>query len=273
MNAKTVVFHHIPKTAGTTLNDILLSQYATGTVFFIHGDKKETIRNFKELSEEDRMKYRLVYGHQAISVIEEVSNPILLTMFRHPVDRVVSLYYFARRNTRHAMHKLTNEYSLESFFQNGMDEEWSECNNGQFNSIKNILQSRCFESGIGTDMERIKRILEKHVVFGILERFDESILLFREQLMWTRALYYSKKNVTDRAREYPDAVIQRITAQNTLDMELYTFAKEQFEKRIESRGEPFAKSLLKFKRLNQYLGPLFSMKSRYLLIKRRLRDM
>ena len=271
MNAETVVFHHIPKTAGTTLNDILLRQYATGTMFYLHGDKKESISRFKELSAEKKMKYRLIYGHQTIGVIDELDNPQMLTVFRDPIDRVVSLYYFARRNKEHVMHKLTNEHSLERFLGDGIHKEWAECNNGQFHSIKRLLNSRHFDGGNGTELERLKRILEKQVVFGILEKFDESILLFQERLKWTHALYYLKKNVTDRTREYPGVVTQSIVAHNALDMDLYEFAKNQFEKQIESQDKA---NLLRFKLFNRYLGPFFSMKSRmrYFLIKHRLRD-
>lgn len=271
MNAETVVFHHIPKTAGTTLNDILLRQYATGTMFYLHGDKKECIRKFKELSVKDKMKYRLIYGHQTIGVIDELDCPQVLTVFRDPIDRVVSLYYFARRNKEHVMHKLTNEHSLERFFGDGIHKEWAECNNGQFNSIKGLLRSKHFDVGDGTELDRLKRILEKRVIFGILEKFDESILLFQERLKWTHALYYLKKNVTDRTREYPGVVTQSITACNALDMDLYEFAKNQFEKQIESQDKA---SLLRFRLFNRYLGPFFSVKSRmrYFLIKRKLRD-
>lgn len=56
----------------------------------------------------------------------------------------------------------------------------------------------------------LKKIIGKHFVIGILERFDESLLLFAENLGWTKPIYYLKKNVTKHRRSYPELLVEHI---------------------------------------------------------------
>lgn len=116
-SSHTVIFHHIPKAAGTTLGDIAGAQYPAGFTFKISGDKKAAIETFKSLPADARKRYRFIYGHQALKVVDYVENPVVFTMFRNPVDRVISAYYYAKqeRCSKHPMHALTQEYDLEEF--------------------------------------------------------------------------------------------------------------------------------------------------------------
>lgn len=258
---QTVIFHHIPKTAGVTFGRIGGRQYAKDSTFPVVGDKKAAIERFKSLSRGRRRNYRFIYGHQAAKLIDEVEFPVLVTMFREPVARVLSLYYYARRKPRHPLHDVSSRYAVEKFFELGMDRKWPEFTDGQFSSIACIMESKSL-GGFSKrrSAERLKDILKKQVVFGLLEQFDESLLLIKETLGWKKPVYYKRMNTNPAPREkpYPQWVVEHIRDCNKNDIELYEFAEKEFTRRVGSKDPGFASQLKRFRRRNRALGPLYA---------------
>jgi ribosomal protein L22 len=61
---KTVIFLHIPKTAGTTLHSIIERQYPSSVVHTIDGRRvHQSIAQLKDMSEEKRSKIKCLKGH------------------------------------------------------------------------------------------------------------------------------------------------------------------------------------------------------------------
>lgn len=258
---QTVIFHHIPKTAGVTFGRIGGRQYSKGSTFPVVGDKKAAIERFKSLPPGRRRDYRFIYGHQAAKLIDEVESPVLVTMFREPVARVLSLYYYARRKPRHPLHDVSSRYAMEKFFELGMDRQWQEFTDGQFSSIACIMESKSFGGFSRTrSAERLKDILRKQVVFGLLERFDDSLLLIKETLGWKKPVYYTRMNINPAPREnpYPKWVVEHIRDRNKKDVELYEFAEKEFARRVGSKEPGFASQLKRFRRRNRTIGSLYA---------------
>lgn len=91
-------------------------------------------------------------------------------------------------------------------------------------------------------------------VVGLTERFDESILLLQRAFGWRRP-FYEKKNVGAVRRqkdELPAATRDLIARHNALDLELYEFARDRFEKSIAQLGANFPSDLRRFRRMNSY---------------------
>jgi hypothetical protein len=123
-DAKLVIFHHIPKTAGTTLREILNRQYGEGQVFETNwypgerllaerpfgiytGKKKpgetwypglltEIAYRYEFFQREAASPIRAIYGfHCEYGLAEYIFQPSeTFTFLRHPVDRALSHYYF-----------------------------------------------------------------------------------------------------------------------------------------------------------------------------------
>ncbi len=55
-NPDTIIFLHIPKTAGTTLLDIMNRHYSAGEQYTFGADAKESVSIFKALPIEKRNK-------------------------------------------------------------------------------------------------------------------------------------------------------------------------------------------------------------------------
>jgi hypothetical protein len=264
---KTVVFHHIPKAAGTTLAAIATRQYLPWQTCIIVGDKKAKLAEIKEWPESKRRPIRFYRGHQSIQLLSHLANPIVLTMFRHPLSRVISLYYYARhpKRSRHPMHQLTNRYTVEQFFKQKIDQKWAECSNGQVDSISHVLKLMPrWAAGLGdnqSQIERLKTVLESHIVFGLVEEFDLSLLYFAERLDWSLPLFYTKRNVTAYRREIPAWMEDYILSRNQQDLELYSFAKDVFERRVKN-NDLLMSRLISFHDVNRRIGQWFSRTDR-----------
>lgn len=89
-----LAFLHIPKTAGTSVHDVLASRF-----------KPEEIcpERFRELDSKPLAyleRYRFFSGHFTGSALPRISGKTFaFSILRNPHDRIVSLYYFWRRHS------------------------------------------------------------------------------------------------------------------------------------------------------------------------------
>jgi hypothetical protein len=110
-------------------------------------------------------------------------------------------------------------------------------------------------------LEAAKRNLQEHFIgVGISERFDETVLMFRNLLGWENA-YYAKENVTRNRSAKPDVahdVIKAIEETNALDIELYAFGKELFFDLLKKHGAD-QEEVKAFKKWNRYFGMAYNL--------------
>lgn len=82
-------FLHIPKTAGTSFSTFLCDHFNPAETLL--GGYWETIRK-QPISELG--KYRLITGHIGYELTFQLTNPFVIAIFRHPVDRLCSVYEY-----------------------------------------------------------------------------------------------------------------------------------------------------------------------------------
>tara|TARA_B100001971_G_C18151913_1_gene516326 strand:+ start:276 stop:1127 length:852 start_codon:yes stop_codon:yes gene_type:complete len=263
----TVIFNHIPKTAGLTLSAIIRKQYSKDREFSTlgwDGGRREAINYFKNISETKRNKFSLITGHSALELFNFVKSPIILIMLRHPVDRVISLYSYVKRKSWHKFYNITNQYSLSECYENNIHHDWKELSNGQSLSLISIINKIKFDSNNCDidNLEELKLFMERFCLVGLVEKFDESLILFRERLNWMNNIYYHKINVS---REKPDLnpkIRQIILDYNKTDYELYNYTLQNFEDLVNSLNTNFNKRVESFKSKNEFLMPLMIFKNK-----------
>ena len=210
---------HIPKTAGRTLRSILEKNYSKDEVIRTYSTKQ--IERFQSLSKNEKDQIKLIIGHNYFGMHEHLDGPFsYITMLRDPIERVLSLYYFILREPGTPMYKKYNGKGLDYF----LDEEPQTIN----------WQTR-FVSGGELDLSKAKDHLKKYFsVVGISERFDESLLLIEKEL-GIKNLNYKSFNVTPnrpRKEEISPQILKRIEQNVNLDLELYKYALELFEEKL-----------------------------------------
>ena len=254
MPAKDValIFLHIPKTGGTTLHSVIDRQYPKQAIFHIKGTRvREYTERFKSLPEEERANIWCLKGHMPFGLHTHLPQPsTYITMLRDPIDRMISHYYFVKKVPSHKLHKevISRNMSLEDYVASGIA---ARLNDGQVKLISGAISQR--DPASIDALEAAKRNLrEFFVAFGLMERFDESLILFGRLLGW-KSIYYVKRNVTKTRpskSEISPQTLKRIESYAKLDMELYEFAKQRFEDKLHEQ-DIGRKDLLAFRLLNQ----------------------
>jgi hypothetical protein len=116
---KRLLFDHLPKCGGMTVDKNLIEAYPSELVFTTSGsDPMHTVEIFKTLPQKDRWNFELISGHLTNKLIDYVHpNTRVITMFRHPIDRVVSLFKHATRDKSHYLYDFikSNKLTIADF--------------------------------------------------------------------------------------------------------------------------------------------------------------
>jgi len=254
-----LIFLHIWKAGGSTLHDIIERQYPDDTIYSIDGSRYEaSMSEFKQLPESDRAELRVVKGHMDFGLHEYLPRPCTyITMLREPLNRVISDYYYIMETPTH------NFYEFMTARKMTLDEFASTPESPLFDNVQTRVLSGLSWSvpyGECTDdmLELAKQNIETYfTVVGLTEQFDKTLILLQKELGW-RNIAYVKKNVTKtRAKksDVPKETIDLIKQYNRLDVELYRYAKERFEKQLDDRVPDIKRELDRLKVLNQLYKP------------------
>lgn len=232
-----LIFLHIPKTAGSTINEVLKWKYKSSETFYMNGwEMKKSILKFKNLPHQKRDKIKLIVGHIPFGVHQALSNPsAYITMLRQPVDRVVSLYYYILRDPNHYLHEqiISSQISLEDFVISRMTPE---LDNGQTRLLSgvgyDIPFGRCTEE---LRESTITNLQNNFVFIGIQEKFNESILLLQKKVGIKVWPFYLSQNVSKSrlpTTALADKVIEKVNKNNHLDQEIYEYARKSFDEEL-----------------------------------------
>ena len=235
-----LVFVHIPKTAGTTLSAVLRMNAGVqgirriGNVFKGSGGVgKGVVYERLERDGAQRLdKVTIVRGHFPLGIRDHLPADRELrcfTFLREPVDRMLSHFYSIRGNSgqrQRIKNPLAADASLEDALSAGYVHD---------NLHTRMLCGLSQPFGQVTDemLEQAKRNLSHGLaVFGLTERFDESLVLAGLRLGLEGVIYRSDGRVNSgrpRGDDVPDALVRSAKRCNRYDIELYRHAQEVFE--------------------------------------------
>lgn len=247
-DSRLMIYLHIPKTGGTTLSHILDWNYRQ--VYVInHYDQIPPLLAWSDDEKRrlDCVRGQIFYGlHQYLP-----QTATYTTMLRHPVKRFVSQYYYTmdrRKREGMADADLTMEQFLESEpFQAYM--QLALLRGGA--TIDEALRTPLGPDALAT----AKRNIETHFTLaGVLDYYDEMLVLMKRSLGWTRA-YYARRNT--RAEATPPLtgdLRRRVEQACELDMELYEWVKQRLENTLAEQGDDFQAELATLRRQNRVFG-------------------
>lgn len=249
-----LVFHHIPKTAGSSFTQLLRTLYLPEQI-----SSAATDFELMELERNGLIgNYQLYTGHYSFDMMmNHFGSATRLTFLRDPIERCISQYYNWHDSKRISKSWLERGDSVSGVTEAiqlaqsmTLDEFVSSDNEFISDSAQNMLTrylaSRCdwiveqdyYDKEL---VESAKSNLElKFDFFGITELFEQSKLLLAavlgirpwkstEALMTnfnpTKASAYGKYVVTASQR-------QKLESYNRMDIELFKFARQLFEYRL-----------------------------------------
>ncbi|MGB3613050.1 MAG: sulfotransferase family 2 domain-containing protein, partial [Elainellaceae cyanobacterium] len=250
---KTLIFLHIPKAAGTTMASILTQQYGKSVS---HHTKRQPHQQIQAMPEAQRRQLRLIHGHMPFGIHQYLSQPsTYFTMLRHPVDRVISHYYFILNSPEHSGYPVARAArNITQYVICGLQEQ---TNNVQTRHLSGVGGTVDFGECTARHLQQAKRNLEtEFILAGTSEQFDATLLLLGQKLGWTPSPY-PKLNVNPSRRkrdELPRQAIAMIERYNALDLELYRYATERLQQQIAAQGPGFQAALKAFQQANLEYG-------------------
>ena len=224
---EAIIFLHVPKTAGTTLNRLIELEYPISQMYSVDPVLFEwSAAHLWKLPQARLGKMRMFKGHMLFGLHEVLPQPATyITVLRDPVERTLSAFYYMR------------SYKLHPFYwklrrKNWTLEEYVERTTRDNVQCKILAGAEYHGPCTPEILEKAKQHMDRHFsVVGLSERFEESLALMKLRFGW-QLKSYSTFNVTrsrpkkgDLAQSTLDLILER----NSFDVELYRLAVQRFE--------------------------------------------
>lgn len=251
----TTVFHHIPKTAGTTLLDIVPRIYGADDCYVIDGIETDLdVAKFRDMSASEKAAYPVIIGHQAIMLYDDIpSEKRVVTFFRDPYKQFVSNYYYLRKATHNRKHHhRVKDLSLADFLDYSID-------NHLDNPQAKVLFVAHYEDITDADaiMRGAQEGLEKVDYPCITEEFDLSLMLLRRELGWRKWPCYIRKNESDKSGYvFSQELFDKHKAHNAADYMLYEQALQRFSALVSEEDREAVAALSRRNTVHKYLKKL-----------------
>jgi hypothetical protein len=266
-----VIFLHIPKAGGTTLEYILGKNYSINRSLHVNAPELE-VKPYL-LFKHDVVP-SLIMGHHKINSIlyQLIDRPIIhITMLRDPIKRVISYYDYRRAGSRHRFQAEMKQITLREFVESKEFVELEDAQTrrltGRLKHERNLLKlggKVMTESERQSMLDEAKYTLTERIsFFGITEEYTRFLLMAKRLMGWDD-IYYTRRNVSQKktdVSEIDESVMDIIKERNQMDIALYDYAKELFDARWQQMGIP-QKKVEKYEALNEsYSDLLWSARS------------
>jgi hypothetical protein len=265
-NRVIIVHNHLFKNAGSTIDWSLRRNF--GKDFVDHRDDGNMRRGADYLGPylAEHPAVKALSTHHLVLPLPVLNKTrlLMMLMLRHPIERVQSVYNFERKqkhaSTPGAIH--ARKYSLSEYVEWRMRPDIGA-------TIRNYHTIRCmygheytYKNGIAEkEFARAVATIQSTEMIGLVERFDESIVLFEEYLRPDFPeidLSYRIQNVgpskdvpreeriDNLKKEIGEAVFAKLLDNNRWDLQLYTIACREFAARVEKISE-FSQKMTSFR--------------------------
>jgi len=243
-----LVFLHIQKTAGTSFGAALADLCAARPCPFMTDEHLQ--QGACGLAD-----YGLLHGHFTFhAVAKYLPGAEIVTMLRHPVARAISQYQswhdfpvdenwqsrVEQDKTAAAVLEFTKAADVHEFFGSDWAPIARQFTNYQTYILSGLhTRSTTFKVWEPSVLQSAKDNLRSTKLFGLAERMDQSIALAHSLIGAGASVPLSSVSNRSRYRsdEWRDAdVVRRIESCSPMDLELYAWAREEFDREVDRLG-------------------------------------
>lgn len=231
---------HIPKTAGTSLNDILAKVFGREAI-----SPPFDARAYSRMSSGALNKYTIVQGHIGWRDVEaHFSHCKTITFLRDPLDRCLSWYYYLRErdinqvralesisytNSPEEAISLAKQLDVESFFNSDHPHILQNISNRQAYQLGDEILVEKRDPDTTGVLRRATGNLKAINFVGFFDQFDSEMERLAEWLGYVGAVESVRSNSTKSRLEVADlpaSVRHRLEQINQIDLKLYEQAQK-----------------------------------------------
>ncbi len=241
-----IYFIHIPKTAGSTFDEILSKQYGKQHILDLNNVdidmefKNETHKPkiASELSTKDILLAASGHFRYGLHHLVDKDEPAqYVAFFRNSENQFLSQYYYCLHLDAYPDVKKQFEATgdLKGFLHS--DLVYYSVNMQTYFLTDTPGRKAFMENQEAMLKEAVNHLESSFLFCGIVERFDESLIIMKELLGWKKYPLYIKKKVNKKrqgAKNHDETVMQKIYEMNKHDNKLY---KEAYSKFLEARAK------------------------------------
>lgn len=243
--ARGLRFLHIPKTAGTTFKEYLISQHPAHRIVEFQpcsewGQELINQRDFRSTP-------LLVLGHAPRDTdVAWVNSLPTVAFLRNPMERVISFCQHVNEGKspqlRHAF--APGKLDLDRFLDSG----YIELSNLQVRMLTQNFSWNAPRTLGQSDLDEAIACLDSRIsAFGLTERFYQSLFLMAIPFGWKLPQYSASNTAAGVVQlNFSPAHIDRIRRLNELDMQLYEFAAQKFDRVLNALSQAHERELQNF---------------------------
>ncbi len=209
-----IIFIHIPKTGGTTINSAMQGTYwqTTPDFNYRHILLKKKRSNSGDIFQQEKR--------------ELFKNYKLFMMLRHPVDRMISEFHFLHDRAEFMNLLHPKPTTFEEYINHPQTPNYT---------LGFLIGDRIYDKKRPSKKD-LKRVIDAiddlPIHTGIFEYFSESMEYFSEVtgIEWSKKI--EAKRVTfkrPKVNDLPKEIYDKIIENNALDLELYNYCLNKFE--------------------------------------------
>ncbi len=271
-----LIFFHVPKTGGTTMDGIL-SRCFPGPQHFdgALADNKSALSirprdkieaKYSALSATERQAIRCLMGTIYPMGIHTMLDRTAkyFTVLRHPVARSASHFFNNRKLPHQPFYHRVKDMTLDEYLDSGIGIESLDyqvrllCGCPELDVPRHPTGGPISAPPVGPHhLELAKRNIEKHFIAAApLESFNTLLLVLRAIYGWNLwQILFVRHNVgKDDAPQQPETISaasrQRLEETNRYDMALYQWVKDRFAEQTKSMEPELSRDLRRFETLN-----------------------
>lgn len=271
--SEILIFFHIPKTGGTTM-DAVLSRWFPGAQHFDGGmfdiwsalsirPREKIEAKYNALSNSERLAIRCLMGtHYPMGIHTMLHRPArYFTVLRPPVERCISHFLHDRKLQHMPFYDRIKNMTLDEYLDSGMGIELLDCQVRYLSGCPELDVSRHPAGGrisappvTPHHLELAKRNIEQHFIAAApLEAFNSLLLMLRAVYGWNlRQLLYVRHRIGDKGEVPLISTVsrRRLEETNRYDMQLYDWAKARFAEQARALEPQLSRDLRRFEMLN-----------------------
>jgi hypothetical protein len=240
---RPVIFQHIPKTAGVSVRSVMSCNFHLNEILHV----PDRLWKDADFAADSAKQYRFIHGHLHFEFVRNLlSSARVVTFLRDPVERVLSLYFFLRKQDPDSQSDPSARFtveearslSLEAFVAHTDRVIASMVGNFQ---VRILLSDSQRDKSNSTWVAAALANLQKYQFVGIADPdlMSDSILVMSRIFGWLERGDSPRVNHTARSATKADLTCARkiILERNKLDIALHDQVRENFQGNIAPKGK------------------------------------